>query len=848
MKEIFESEPCDTEEFTQHDQSDLTDGQQGKSEEHLILWTPGTCLLGEYEVTGLLGYGGMGTVYLVKRNSDSRYFAVKTLNKSKMNTAQRKQTFLRELRTWFELPDHPNLTACRFFRTIDGHLAIFAEFVNSGSLRKWVQENRITSVSQILDIAIQVGRGLQAAHYRGVIHQDVKSSNILLNHLGIAKVTDFGLSRACLTKEDSGDTASDGLVSSQGMTPAYCSPEQANRGRLNSQTDIWSWGLMILEMVAGQVFWQLGFMAPQVLQSFISPEFPYSRRFELDDGMVTFLGRCFESDLTRRWQTMDSALESLIQIYQKETGTAYPRKTPESRGPLTQHSPERKTERGIAWDNPDTWIRKACHLTGTSESEIQQKLPRREGSRKSHLLIDLEILEVAERHLQDNLPWDHSAKSINLARIRLQKAILLDHLEDGSGAISVCHSAIEDLENGLPAQIRAREFMKIRFLRQKSAILNRMGQRAETIRCCDLAIGIAADLISRQNMKKVAESLAILEMNKANAQSNLFEIDAALESYNRSEQIWKENIAGHSAESVMQGLALLSLNKATAMLRRKKPEESLKLLDAAIDSFEQILSNRDDPDISKDLTTALYNKCSALLGLNDLDEVIPIYNRAIAIIDSLIQDHGRMELLPDQAMYFGNKALALWRQKELNHADSMYAQAIDLYEQLVYTNGRSDLLHHLSLVYMNHSIVCHDLNRLAESLRLIGLCISNLEDLIYKSNRRDLMNVLAFAYLNNAVTLETRGDLAEAITSYGKSDKVWVDLIAESGSEYLTGDLAEVRLMHACALFRHGDIETARIEARLNIPVLREEIEKSGRTDFVSTLENSRKIFPEFFQ
>jgi serine/threonine protein kinase len=79
------------------------------------------------------------------------------------------------LQTWLDLPEHPHLVACRFFRTVGTELAIFAEYVEGGSLEHWIKERRLTQLEQILDVAIQFAWGLHAAHELGLVHQDVST-------------------------------------------------------------------------------------------------------------------------------------------------------------------------------------------------------------------------------------------------------------------------------------------------------------------------------------------------------------------------------------------------------------------------------------------------------------------------------------------------------------------------------------------------------------------------------------------------------------------------------------------------------------------------------------------------
>src|SRR6266498_3867772 len=218
-------------------------------------WQPGELLLDDFEVQQVLGQGGMGKVYLVRSRTTAMEFAVK---RALIKDDNSRQNFLSELQTWIDLPEHPNIAACRFFRTIGDEIVIFSEYINGGTLADWIRDRRLTTLEQILDVAIQFVWGLQALHEHGLIHQDVKPGNVLMTTKGTAKVTDFGLARARLrggggqfySPTDAPNSQSV-LVSVGGMTQAYCSPEQAAKQPLSRKTDIWSWGVSVLDMFYG---------------------------------------------------------------------------------------------------------------------------------------------------------------------------------------------------------------------------------------------------------------------------------------------------------------------------------------------------------------------------------------------------------------------------------------------------------------------------------------------------------------------------------------------------------------------------------------------------------------------
>ena len=140
----------------------------GSDADALVPWEPGMELAGDYEVERQLGHGGMGDVYLVRSRSGGERLAVKRILPSLVRKAKHRQAFLGELRTWIDLPEHPHVTSCRFFRTVENQVIVFAEYVDGGSLEHWIRNGKLSTVEQVLDVAIQFAWGLEAAHAHGL--------------------------------------------------------------------------------------------------------------------------------------------------------------------------------------------------------------------------------------------------------------------------------------------------------------------------------------------------------------------------------------------------------------------------------------------------------------------------------------------------------------------------------------------------------------------------------------------------------------------------------------------------------------------------------------------------------
>jgi WD40 repeat protein len=299
------------------------------------VWKVGDVILDRYEVRAI-HEGGMGRVYRVYHREWRAELAVKTPHRAFFQNQQQRENFIRECNTWIDLGLHPNIVSCYFVRQLGGVPRIFAEYVDGGALREWIDARKLYEgtpeliLERILDIGIQTAWGLQYAHDRGVIHQDVKPGNVLMAATGIARIADFGLAkaRACAAESSIAAQFRTVLSSFGGMTPAYCSPEQAAGQMLTRRTDIWSWALSILEMFTGGVAWQSGLAAPKVLASCVaSPKKGAALR--LPDPLVGFLQQCFQRDPNDRPRNMEDCAKALTRMFVELIGRDFERVMPE---------------------------------------------------------------------------------------------------------------------------------------------------------------------------------------------------------------------------------------------------------------------------------------------------------------------------------------------------------------------------------------------------------------------------------------------------------------------------------------------------------------------------------------
>ena len=200
--------------------------------------------ISHYKILKKIGEGGMGVVYKAEDTKLHRIVALKFLPLDKLGGKQEKNRFIREAQASAAL-NHTNIATVYEIDEHEGQSFIVMEYVGGKNLKEMIDDSPM-KLKKALDIASQIAQGLQAAHDKGVVHRDIKSSNIMVTEKGQVKVMDFGLAKL----------AGSSMLTKKGTTlgtAAYMSPEQTRGEDVDYRTDIWSLGVVLYEMVTGSL-------------------------------------------------------------------------------------------------------------------------------------------------------------------------------------------------------------------------------------------------------------------------------------------------------------------------------------------------------------------------------------------------------------------------------------------------------------------------------------------------------------------------------------------------------------------------------------------------------------------
>nr|HPQ40671.1 serine/threonine-protein kinase [bacterium] len=650
-------------------------------------WESGQILMKNFRVERVLGEGGMGKVYLVFSEAGDEFLAVKTLRRSVLNRSKSKRHFIRELRTWIDLPLHPNITACRFFRTIQDRMAVFSEYVDGGALNDWIEQEKGLSLLKALDIAIQIARGIDAAHRQHVIHQDIKPSNILLTRDGVAKITDFGLARARHSTGlpddfETGSSAHTLLVSSGGMTPAFCSPEQAEKGRISRKTDIWSYGLTVLQLFTGRVMWRLGCLAPEILDQYLAtkPVYPYP---DMPGEVADILRKCFQPDPRNRWRSCDLIARELQAVYERISGCPYFRPEPEPLRPVHERS-TRSPETPGPWPDPSKWIDRLAEAAGSKWIMPGQWMPERHGTFKTRALSDLEIYEDIVSLYVQWIQKGHLDRTVDLAELLRDKAGVHEFVDDITGAIDQYRKSTSlQLQDRKRARSRVGRAFLAGTFRELALAYHVRRSPVESIKCCHTALKVLDATPATPEPPAPVPERARIYVVLGNALYMQEAFQDAVDAFDTAEKIMNSWCSTGSEEERIVCTALLYRSRSNSMKMLHRDEEALENLRKAMAVYDAVDPCVMSAKILRDKAATHMNLANLLSRMERQDECLENHDKSIEIKEKLINELGWELIAADLSLDYMNKAVSLQNLRRANEALELLDKALEMKREIV---------------------------------------------------------------------------------------------------------------------------------------------------------------------
>ena len=298
--------------------------------------------ISRYKIVEKLGEGGMGVVYRAEDTKLRRTVALKFPTADNLSSEEERARFVREARAAAAL-NHPNICTVHEIDEAEGHTFIAMEFVEGQSVKDKVRA-RPLPLDEALEIAMQASEGLKAAHAKGIVHRDIKSANLMVNNEGQIKIMDFGLARL---GNEKGITQTGTTLG----TLLYMAPEQAEGQTVDQRGDIWSLGIVLYEMVSGQLPFE-GDIEAAVLRSILyeEPEPLTSVQSKVPQALDEVIAKALAKDRNERYQDVGELLMDLRVVARQiaeESDTARP-----SRRPITKAKRDalaRARRRRLTW-------------------------------------------------------------------------------------------------------------------------------------------------------------------------------------------------------------------------------------------------------------------------------------------------------------------------------------------------------------------------------------------------------------------------------------------------------------------------------------------------------------------
>jgi serine/threonine protein kinase len=792
------------------------------------VWREGQVVFDEFVVERELGEGGFGKVYLLSSRKTGERFAVK---RALIMDGASRRAFMTELQSWINLPEYPHLVSCRFFRTTDTGIAIFAEYVDGGSLKDWVETGRIyegggeQALERLLDVAIQFAWGLGAAHELGLVHQDVKPANVMMTRDGQAKVSDFGLSQGRVespeverlvdyllqdigegealhqvkaamlghfAEQDQGKTFE---VPHRGaLTQAYASPEQAAKAPLTRRTDIWSWGVSILELFNGEITWYSGTLADEVLSDMRHGGPSLARAPRMPEGVAAILEKCFRHNPAERWNSFAEIADALKDVYRTVLRREYARQQPAL--------PERKAQAhgrrlpsGSTWQDPRLWLQRAYEAAGKNAAEAEAHWPERRGSVRAQAISDLKALEHAQEIYEQLVGAGRKEHAADLARLYGSIAMVRRSLDDNEGALRKYEQCVALLRPGTELEER---LDLLTAMNGQAILLREMGRREESVRLSDEAIELCRNAFDER--PEMRRALATAYLTKANA---LEDRHQALALYENAARLYAEI---NEAEGLLKVLGA----KAGALTEMGDYAAAHRAYEDAETRLREMIGEGRRLDLEHVLATLMLNRTLCARDERDWPSALRFIEEAIRLYEPLVQERGKTEFEDELGTAYLRRGEVLEALGNPLEACGSYTQARALLSRVVLQDARSESADELARAIQFESNILRNTGQHQPALELAKKSVELWGRLFdyYRENRWRAR--LAQAQTNLGPILVERGEVEAGLSCINEAVSAFQELMnAEPQSDEYRLGLAGALLELGAIKRKMGDAEGA---------------------------------------
>ncbi|MEZ6127172.1 MAG: serine/threonine-protein kinase [Planctomycetaceae bacterium] len=747
----------------------------------------GDMLAEGYEVIRRLGAGGMATVYHVRHRDGQADAALKIPHPALVESSAQQAAVYDELQAWMSLPQHPHLLECYFVRELEGRPVVFSEYLAGGDLATWAQRGRIHGVRHVLDLCIQLSEAMAVVQNHGMVHRDLKPANCFLNQQGHLKLGDFGLAAARdrTAWPTFGDTAdADGLTASEkhhdtplfAGTQEYASPEQFDGRPVTSQSDIWSLGVTMLELLSGTRP-RLGAAARWAAEDFQQT----AAARDVPDDVFEVLMQLLEPDPVKRLSTFRDVSQQLQRAYARMFASKYPRVFPNPQTTHKPHAGNSALERSTAQAILNMALRAAGQDVDVPD-EIQRPAAGKGFNQSAGLMHDLKLLKQAAT-IYETLFEKHGSFRTELASVHARLASTWRQAGSLPEAIASYTDSISILRKQFDSDPQAVALTLIQAIHDRAVCRRQTGQATQAID--DYAEGI--ELFRAHNPQHFGATfqnlLANLHSNRAMALLVSVRLNEALGDAETAIAM-RERLHHEHSNRYAVDLAGTCLNRAVILRNLGRVHEAIEACGRSLELSEPEnaagqLMQRDDIR-----GTAYLNRCAAFLSLNQLRQAAPDADMAIQLFESAPQSHDvRWHL----SMAYNNRASIRHLSRDISGAIDDIDHVIELREHLVQRRGQWQRLDSLAKAYSNRALFLFENGQHHESAVAYDRAIQFLSSLNQQQPQPQIVLMLSKIHLTRAATLEQlkRDGMPDAVRCAELAESQMETAFAEAARQLL---------------------------------------------------------------